>query len=218
MRLPRTSRRSFSSLVLFLLSVVGLVSSWTLTPSFSRLSIGPRNLSELRMSDKAACNEQTCAKFRGHTVLLTGASGGLGRALALQLSHCGAHTLVFSGRNEESLAAVAAECASIRSDVVTHIVTCDLNDAASVSRLAKEALEKCNGRIDVLINNGGVSSRSRFLDTKPEVDRQLMEINFLSGAALAKAVVPGMVERGHGYVVWISSVQGLRKFFLSSNG
>jgi dehydrogenase/reductase SDR family protein 7B len=61
----------------------------------------------------------------------------------------------------------------------------------------------------VLINNGGVSSRSSFLDTKPEVDAMVMQINFLSGASLAKAVVPGMVDRKSGAILWISSVQGL---------
>ena len=133
--------------------------------------------------DQKCVNEPTQTKFRGHTVLLTGASGGLGKALALQLARCGAHTLVLSGRNEESLRAVAAEAKGIYSDIITHVITCDLNDPDSVSALSKEALEKCNGRIDVLVNNGGVSSRSRFLETSLEDDQKLMQINFLAGAA-----------------------------------
>lgn len=64
----------------------------------------------------------------------------------------------------------------------------------------------CSGGIDVLINNGGVTSRSRFLDTKFEVDELLMQINFLSGASLAKLIIPGMVSRKRGTILWISGI------------
>lgn len=166
------------------------------------------------MSLDSACNKQTVSKFSGCTVLLTGASGGLGRSLSLQLAHCKAHVLVLSGRNEEALNAVERECKQIFPEIVTHVVTCDLSDQQSVVNLANKALELCDGRIDVLINNGGVSSRSRFLDTKLDVDEKVMQVNFFSGAALAKAVVPGMVDRGFGKVIWVSSVQGLCKLML----
>jgi dehydrogenase/reductase SDR family protein 7B len=119
--------------------------------------------------------------------------------------------LVLSGRNEEALNAVERECKQIFPEIVTHIITCDLSDQPSVVDLANKALELCDRRIDILINNGGVSSRSRFLDTKLDVDEKVMQINFFSGAALAKAVVPGMVDRGFGKVIWVSSVQGLCK-------
>ena len=166
----------------------------------------------------AACiDESTQAKFRGNTVLLTGASGGLGSAMALQLARGGVHTLVLSGRQQESLQAVEDQAKAIYPDLIVHTILCDLNDPASVQQLAQTALEKCNGRVDVLINNGGVSSRSRFLDTALEVDEKLLQINFLAGAALAKAVVPGMVQRNHGIVLWISSVQGLGECFVMRN-
>ena len=80
------------------------------------------------------------------------------------------------------------------------------------------ANSRYKNKIDVLINNGGVSSRSRFVDTSWQVDQRLMQINFLAGAALAKAVVPGMLQQGGdgeggagdgGRIIWISSVQGL---------
>lgn len=132
----------------------------------------------------------------------------------MQLAHCKAHVLVLSGRNEEALNAVERECKQIFPEIVTHVVTCDLSDQQSVVNLANKALELCDGRIDVLINNGGVSSRSRFLDTKLDVDEKVMQVNFFSGAALAKAVVPGMGDRGFGKVIWVSSVQGLCKLML----
>jgi short-subunit dehydrogenase len=69
----------------------------------------------------------------------------------------------------------------------------------------------CNQRIDILINNGGVSSRSKFLDTKLVVDEQVMQVNFFAGAALAKDLVPGMSKQGFGKIIWVSSVQGLCK-------
>ena len=68
--------------------------------------------------------------------------------------------------------------------------------------------------IDILINNGGISSRSSFIETKLEVDELLMQVNFLSGVSLAKQVVPGMIDRGGGKIVWISSVQGKGELFV----
>lgn len=157
----------------------------------------------------SSINSKTAHAFGGNTVLLTGASGGLGRGLALQLAQAKAHTLVLSGRNEESLQSVANDCKAIFPDMITHIMVCDLSDKKSVQTLVQQALEVCNDRIDVLINNGGVSSRSRFVDTDIEVDEKVMQINFFAGVALAKGVVPGMVQRGYGKIIWISSVQGL---------
>lgn len=187
-----------------------------LVPSAESLSVSPLRNHRISMTTTsnmlaATCHPTTADTFCGNKVLLTGASGGLGRSFALQLAHAKAHTIVLSGRNEASLQSVAEECKTICADIVTHIITCDLSDKASVAALTKAALEACHGRIDVLINNGGVSSRSRFIDTDLSVDERVMQINFFAGAALAKGVVPGMVERGYGKIIWISSVQGLCK-------
>ena len=95
------------------------------------------------MSLQSACNKQTAETFSRSTVLLTGASGGLGRAFALQLAHCKANVLVLSGRNEEALNAVEEECKEIFPGIVTHVVTCDLSDQQSVVDLANKALELC---------------------------------------------------------------------------
>jgi len=161
-------------------------------------------------SSEVVCPEQAQNTFRGKNILLTGASGGLGKAFALQLAHCGVKTLVLSARSHSSLQEVADECQEISSTTIIHTVTCDLSKPESVTSLGEEAIKLCD--VDILINNGGVSSRSRFVDTKPQVDATVMQINFLSGAALAKAVVPGMIERNYGAIIWISSVQGLCEF------
>lgn len=98
------------------------------------------------------------------------------------------------------------------SSMKVEIVACDLEDKTSVNKLASQSLQlaqqSSSGTIDVLINNGGISSRSSFLETKLDVDEKLMQVNFFSGAVLAKRLVPGMVEKGGGMVIWISSVQG----------
>ena len=159
---------------------------------------------------------ETREYLEGKAVLLTGASGGLGAQLALQIAEfCKPRALILSGRKESALAKISEECkrgladSGANSSSVLHIVTADLSDKDSVKALGESALKICD-TIDVLINCGGVSSRSDFLDTKLEVDERVMQINFFAGASLAKAVVPGMVEskRG-GRIIWISSVQGL---------
>jgi dehydrogenase/reductase SDR family member 7B len=156
----------------------------------------------------AQVNDVSKRELEGKTILLTGASGGLGRSLALQLAHCNVKALVLSARNVDAIERVATACHEVNPSVTIHSLTCDLSSPESVANLAQAVLKICPS-IDVLVNNGGVSSRSRFLDTTPEVDRQIMQINFLSGAYLAKAVVPAMVANGHGRIIWISSVQGL---------
>lgn len=180
-----------------------------------------------------SCDSSTVDRFAGKNVLITGASGGLGRELARQLARCGAATLILSGRDTDKLRNVAEECEFVHAyyhnddkvedggkvpGINVKVVPCDLSDSASVDKLGQAAKAFCaqqgrsdggnSGAVDVLINNGGVSSRSSFLDTDASVDELIMRINFLSGSQLAKAFVPGMVANGSGAVLWISSVQG----------
>jgi dehydrogenase/reductase SDR family protein 7B len=157
----------------------------------------------------AGVADSTKQAFQGKSILLTGASGGLGKEIALQLAHCNVLQIVLSGRNQEALELVATECKEICPTIRTHVLTCDLSDKASVQQLGEQALKVCDNRIDVLINNGGVSSRGNFVDTTIDVDEKVMQINFLSGAALAKAVVPTMINNQSGKIIWISSIQGL---------
>mmetsp|Transcript_2695 Transcript_2695/g.5604 ORF Transcript_2695/g.5604 Transcript_2695/m.5604 type:complete len:422 (-) Transcript_2695:187-1452(-) len=180
----------------------------------------------------------TKATYRNKSILLTGASRGLGRSLARQLSKCGPSVLILSGRDEVALEEVKLECLQIYREECKNAddfsndgdgdaaktmkvctIKCDLGDRSSVEQLATQALQlSSNGIIDVLINNGGVSSRSSFLDTKLEVDEKIMQVNFFSGVALAKRLVPRMVALKEGgderekemtkKIIWISSVQG----------
>jgi dehydrogenase/reductase SDR family member 7B len=153
------------------------------------------------------CKSHTKDTLKGQTVCLTGATGGLGRALAWQLADCGVDRLLLSGRSSKALDEVVQECQTINRAIQCDTLVCDLSNPDDVSQLAQQIQAK--GRVDILINNGGVSSRSTFINTQPEIDRQVMQINFFSGAALAKAVIPGMIQQGSGRIIWISSVQGL---------
>jgi dehydrogenase/reductase SDR family protein 7B len=186
--------------------------------AFSPLSIANRNF-ELRSSsidventknyyEMLNCSKQTKDCFEGKSVLLTGASGGLGQALATNLASCQVRSLILTGRNKDALDTVAKECQQISPSTKVHVVLCDLSDRDSVKRLGEESLTLC-GSVDLLVNNGGVSSRSNFLETKLEVDERVMQINFFAGASLAKTVVPNMVANNGGKIIWISSVQGL---------
>ena len=181
-------------------------------------------------SSSSTLSDNTQFAFQHKSILLTGASRGLGRSLAHQLSTCNPSLLILSGRDANALKEVQQECLQIAKQANSdaseqmnvEIVVCDLSDKASVESLASQSLQlapihqftsnntQCSGIIDVLINNGGISSRSSFLETKMEVDERLMQVNFFSGAALAKRIVPKMVEKeyGGGKVIWISSVQG----------
>jgi 3-oxoacyl-[acyl-carrier protein] reductase len=156
------------------------------------------------------CSKQAIKKFKGKHVLITGASGSLGRAFGLLLARCGVRTLLLSGRNEIFLQHLANECREISINFMeVHTIVCDLSDPDEVSNLGAQALKVCS--VNVLINNAAVMLRDDFLETNYEVDQMMMQVNFLSGVSLAKTLVPGMVERGEGVVLWISSVQGFCK-------
>ena len=142
--------------------------------------------------------------FEGKNVWLTGASSGIGEAMAYQLSKEGAN-LIISARRLEELERVKASCANPEK---VRALKLDLADAFSIPQKAKEA-ETFFGGIDVLINNGGVSQRDRAIDTKIEVDRKIMEVNYFGTVALSKAVLPGMVERKNGHFVVITSAVGI---------
>lgn len=173
-----------------------------------------------------AVSDVTKETFRDKTVLLTGATGGLGAQLALQLAACGVKTLILSARNPKALEPLVKQCRSeataIHPTIQIHCIACDLSDKASVATLGQEALKVLGGGggdnnnnnqiVDVLIHCGGVSSRSNFVDTALDIDEKVMQINFLSGASLCHALVPSMMAAaasGGGKVIWISSVQGL---------
>ena len=141
--------------------------------------------------------------FNDKTIWITGASSGIGRALAVNLSRRGVR-LILSARSAERLEGCRQACMHPDRHVVLPL---DLTDPASLEEASQQALEKY-GPIDILINNGGVSQRSLVVDTCLEVDRRIMEVNFFGAVALTKLVLPSMVSRKSGHIVVISSVIG----------
>ena len=161
---------------------------------------------------KQTIRKETMQHLKGKNVILTGASGGLGKSFALQLSRCNVKTLVLSGRNLEALKDVQRLCTdNVQGDeMAIYILPCDLSDKQAVNDFSENALRLCNNEVHVLLNNGGISSRSSFLETALDVDELLMRVNFFSGAAIAKAVVPRMVASTEPcHIIWVSSIQGL---------
>ena len=139
----------------------------------------------------------------GKVVWITGASSGIGEALAYAFARRGAR-LVLSARNEPRLLAVLAACAHPERHTVLPL---DLADGATLGPAVAAALARC-GQVDVLVHNGGVSQRSLAKDTETAVDRRILETNFFGAVALTKALLPAMLARKSGRFVVISSLVG----------
>ena len=134
----------------------------------------------------------------GKRIWVTGASSGIGEALARYASDAGAH-VVLSARSADKLAEVAKTLAPGTSTVLPF----DLTGQDAFRHVVEAA-----GPVDFLINNGGVSQRSLALETEAHVTRRVMETNFFGHVELTRLVVPGMVSRGRGLVAVTSSVVG----------
>lgn len=138
-------------------------------------------------------------RFRGKMVWITGASSGIGEALAVAFSAEGAR-VVLSARNVAELERVRRACTEPERHTVLPL---DLTDTNAIADAAKKA-----GEIDILVHSGGVSQRSFAAETDLATDRAIMELNYFGTIALTKAVLPSMLARGAGHIVPISSVIG----------
>jgi short-subunit dehydrogenase len=149
--------------------------------------------------------------FNGKVVWITGASSGIGEALAYECSKLGAH-VILSARRESELERVKAAC--LHSNRCT-IATLDLSHQEDIELMADRMLQQF-GTIDVLVNNGGISQRSLAIETDMSVDRRIMEVDYFSGVALTKKLLPAMVANGNGHIIAISSIVGMFGFPLRS--
>jgi short-subunit dehydrogenase len=143
--------------------------------------------------------------FKGKTVWITGASAGIGEALAIAFATEGAN-LILSARNENLLQTVAAKCEQVGAGKVL-VQPLDLTKTESLSAIATQVFQQMK-QVDILINNGGVSQRGLVKDTAMEVYRQLMEVNFFGAVALTKLVLPNMIAHKSGQIVTITSLVG----------
>jgi short-subunit dehydrogenase len=140
--------------------------------------------------------------YEGSRVLVTGASSGIGMALAEEFARRGA-TLAVSGRDRERLAATAEVCRSHGATV--HELPADLGDPGAVDRLATDTLDALGG-VDVLVNNAGIPKRRHSRELDAATVDTVMQVNFLGPIRLTLALLPQMLERKEGQIVNVSSV------------
>lgn len=138
--------------------------------------------------------------FAGQAVWITGASSGIGAAMARTLAGEGAR-LILSGRNEAALNDLAAQCGQ------TLVLPFEATDYPAAARAAEQAWG-WSGGIDMLVNNAGISQRSLAIDTAFEVYDRIVAVDLLAPIALTQAVLPRMAACGSGRIVMISSVAG----------
>lgn len=143
-------------------------------------------------------------QLQGRTALVTGATGGIGRQIARRLARDGMNVIA-SGRREEVLADLVAELREL--GVKAEPIPADLGDLGQVDPLVERS-EAALGPIDVLVNNAGVEITSPFTGYGREELASVVDINLTVPMLLTHRVVPGMLERGRGHVVFISSLAG----------
>lgn len=141
-------------------------------------------------------------KLTGKTAVVTGASSGIGAAVAEHLADAGAN-VILAARRKDKLAAVAAK---INGNVLS--VTCDMTNKSDVDELAKQAIDEF-GQIDIYVNNAGAVLGSRVQDGQTENWDQMIDTNIKGVLYGINSALPGMLERASGHIVNVASVSGL---------
>src|SRR5436305_13272107 len=138
----------------------------------------------------------------GQAALVTGASGGIGGAIARALHHHGA-TVALAGTRTAALEALAAELGKR-----THVLTADLAHPDAADKLARDA-EAVMGKLDILVNNAGITRDNLALRMKDEDWQAVLDVNLTAAFRLTRAALRGMVRRRHGRIIGIASVVGV---------
>lgn len=141
-------------------------------------------------------------QLSGKTALITGASGGIGSAIAKNLSQQGAH-VVLHGTRAGRLEELASEIGSNVS-----VVTANLSDRAAVGSLVAEAA-KATGAIDILVNNAGITRDNLFMRMKDEEWDEVLEVNLTSSMLLCRSAIRAMMKARWGRIISISSIVGV---------
>ncbi|WP_412850670.1 SDR family oxidoreductase [Chryseobacterium sp. PMSZPI] len=146
------------------------------------------------------------AYFKDKIVWITGASSGIGEALVKELAANTNVKIILSSRKEDQLYAVA-EKANLTTDRYA-VIPLDLANYKDMPDIVSKAIDKF-GKIDLLINNAGLSQRSLAIETDIEVDKHLIEVDYIGTVALTKAVLPYMIKNGGGQIAVVSSLMGV---------
>ena len=150
--------------------------------------------------------------FDGKTAWITGASSGIGEALVHEFAGMGA-TVIASSNDTAGLERVKNECKGFSDRLA--FVPFDLSETSEIETIVSKQLGE-NGRIDFLLNMGGVSQRARIDETPLWLDRKIFEINYFGTIAFTKAILPYMVKRKSGHILATSSITGRFGFPLRS--
>ncbi|XP_072167849.1 dehydrogenase/reductase SDR family protein 7-like [Diadema setosum] len=156
-------------------------------------------------------SQQRRAALQGKVVLITGASSGVGEECARAFHRLGCKVILCARR--------VSELERVKNDLMTqklkqgveahipHIVPLDLEKLDELPAKAKQALD-VHGHVDILINNGGLGMRGGVSDTLLPVHQKVMNVNYFGSLVLTTALLPGMISRGCGHIVAVSSIQG----------
>lgn len=144
-------------------------------------------------------------KFQEKVAIITGSSRGIGKAIAIELAKKGV-SIVLNGRNEERLKDVEEQIRKIHSNVIA--VCCDVSDPKSAENLIETAVEKF-GRLDILVNNVGVSMRGTVAELNPDVFKKVFESNVYGTVNPTIPAIP-YLRKTKGSIVFISSLAGIR--------
>jgi short-subunit dehydrogenase len=143
-------------------------------------------------------------ELRGAAVVVTGASSGIGEAIALRFARVGSN-VVLAARRRERLDVLAERIRARGGTAVP--VPCDVGQAEDIAALQARTLAAF-GRCDVLVNNAGIPGGGRFTDVTPEQIERVLSIDLLAVMLVTKAFLPSMLERGAGHVVNVASLAG----------
>jgi uncharacterized protein len=142
--------------------------------------------------------------YQNKTALITGASSGMGRLLALRFARAGARVALVA-RRESELTALAREIEQGGGGAL--VLPCDVGDRAQVFAAADKVLAAFGG-VDILVNNAGYGHHRRFLDWDLDDMERMLRVNFLGTLYWTKALLPQMVARHTGWIVFVASVAG----------
>lgn len=144
-------------------------------------------------------------EFKGKNALVTGSSGGIGKAVAIALAREGAN-IILASRNVKNMEAVTKEIES--SGQKAAAIQCDVSVDESVAAMKDKALEAF-GNIDILINNAGVGIRGSLEDVSLDDWRDIINTNLMGYIRVIQAFLPHFLKRGSGYIVNVSSIQAI---------
>lgn len=140
--------------------------------------------------------------LKGKVAFVTGACYGIGFAIASAFAEAGAK-IVFNGLNAEHVEKALEDYR--KAGIDAHGYVCDVTDADAIENLVKKINQEV-GVIDILVNNAGIIKRIPMLDMKPEEFRQVIDVDLTAPFIVSKAVIPGMIEKGHGKIINICSM------------